>query len=64
MVRSAAKGVLVYAADKKTPELSEANPQYVAAKAQLARVTGTTTAGTMMNELVAQEMKKSEPKVP
>jgi len=63
MVRSAAKGVLVYAADKKTPELSDANPQYVAAKAQLARVTGGSTASAMMSELVTQEMKKSEPKV-
>jgi peptidyl-prolyl cis-trans isomerase D len=63
MVKSAAKGVLVYAADKKTPELSEANPQYVAAKAQLARVTGGSTASAMMSELVTQEMKKSEPKV-
>ena len=58
-----AKGFLVYAADKKTPELSEANPLYVAAKAQLARVTGGSTASAMMTELVTQEMKKSEPKV-
>jgi peptidyl-prolyl cis-trans isomerase D len=63
MVKSAAKGILVYAADKKTPELSESNPQYVAVKAQLARVTGGSTASAMMSELVTQEMKKSEPKV-
>ncbi|HTZ21384.1 MAG TPA: peptidyl-prolyl cis-trans isomerase [Opitutaceae bacterium] len=63
MTISATKGFLVYAVEKKTPELSEANPQYVAVKAQLARVTGSTTASAMMNELVAQEMKKSEPKV-
>ena len=62
MAINAAKGFLVYAVDKKTPELSDANPQYVAVKAQLARATGSTTAGAMMNELVAQEMKKSEPK--
>ena len=63
MVRSAAKGVLVYAADKKTPELSEANPQYVAVKTQLARATGSSTAATMLSELVSQERKKSEPNV-
>jgi peptidyl-prolyl cis-trans isomerase D len=63
MAITAAKGVLVYAVDKKTPELSEANPQYVAVKNQLARVTGGSTGSAMMNELVTQEMKKSEPQV-
>jgi peptidyl-prolyl cis-trans isomerase D len=60
MAITAAKGFLVYAVDKKTPELSEANPQYVAVKNQLARVTGGSTGSAMMNELVTQEMKKSE----
>ena len=62
MVKSSAKGILVYAADKKLPELSETNPQYVAVKAQLARATGSSTGGAMLTELVDQELKKSEPK--
>ena len=64
LTKSSAKGVLVYAADKKTPDLSESNPQYVAVKAQLARATGGTTGGAMLAELVDQELKKSEPKAP
>jgi peptidyl-prolyl cis-trans isomerase D len=64
MAITATKGFLVYAVDKKTPELSEANPQYVAVKNQLARVTGGSTGSAMMSELVTQEMKKSEPQVP
>jgi peptidyl-prolyl cis-trans isomerase D len=64
MTRSSAKGVLVYAADKKTPDLSESNPQYVAVKAQLGRATGGTTGGAILAELVDQELKKGEPKAP
>ncbi len=64
LTQSSAKGILVYAADKKTPDLSEANPQYVATKNQLARATGATTAAAIMAEIVDQELKKGEPKAP
>jgi peptidyl-prolyl cis-trans isomerase D len=61
MAIAGAKGYLVLAVDKKTPEFTEANPQYAAAKNQLAQVTGSATMAAVLNELVEQELKKGEP---
>lgn len=63
MVITADQGLLVYAAVKKLPDLSTANPQYTAARAQLALLTSRLVASTTINELVAAELKKSEPVV-
>ena len=56
------KGIFVYAADKKAPDLTEANPQFVATRNQIASYTARQGAGAYIAELVAAELKKSEPK--
>jgi peptidyl-prolyl cis-trans isomerase D len=56
------KGVFVYAADKKAPDLTEANPQFAATRNQIASYTARMSAGTYISELVEKELKKSEPK--
>ena len=55
------KGYLVYAVDKKLPDFNDANPQYATAKAQLAAYSARLGASSVLSELVAQELKKSEP---
>lgn len=62
MIISADKGTFVYAAEKKVPDLTEANPQFVSTRAQLANYTGRLSGSAYVTELVAQELKKSEPK--
>ena len=62
MVINADKGLFVYAADKKTPDLTEANPQFAATRAQLTGYTSRLGARAYIAELVDQELKKSEPK--
>jgi peptidyl-prolyl cis-trans isomerase D len=61
MVITTDQGLLVYATNKKLPDLSEANPQYGEARAQLAMLTSRLGASAVINELVAAELKKSEP---
>lgn len=63
MAINADKGLLVYAADKKTPDLTEANPQFVTMRNQIAAANARNTVGAYISELVAAELKKSEPKV-
>lgn len=63
MVVAQDKGLLVYAVAKKLPDLSPANPQYAAARAQIASITARIGANQYINELIAAELKKSEPKV-
>ncbi len=62
MVINAEKGLLVYAADKKAPDLTEANPQFVSMRSQIATANARNTATAYISELVAAELKKSEPK--
>ncbi len=64
MVISADKGVFVYAVDKKTPDLSEANPQFVTTRSQLASYNARLGGSTYISELVEKELKRSEPKEP
>lgn len=56
------KGIFVYAIDKKAPDLSEANPQYVTMRTQIASTNARNTANSYLSELVETELKKSEPK--
>lgn len=56
------KGIIVYAAEKKAPDLSESNPAYIEARNQLANLTGRIGASTFIAELVDKELKRSEPK--
>lgn len=57
-------GIFVYAADKKAPDISEANPKYVDARKELATQTSNFAAVSYLNEIVEKELAKSEPKAP
>lgn len=63
MVISADKGLFVFAADKKLPDISDANPQFADTRKQIASYNGRFGASTYISELVEQELKRSEPKV-
>jgi hypothetical protein len=63
MVMSADKGLLVYAAEKQAPDISEANPQFAETRKQIASYNGRFGASAYISELVEKEFKKSEPKV-
>lgn len=55
------KGFIVYAADKKAPDLNSTNPQYATMMTQLARSTGGATGMGMLSEMVEKELKKGVP---
>lgn len=62
MVRSQAnKGLIVYAADKKQPDLSETSEAYKTTRAQLAQYTSSQAANEYVRELVDTELAKSAP---
>ena len=63
MVIAKDHGLIVYAADKKLPNLTESNPQFAATRAQIAAATARIGAGSYLNQLIADELKKSEPVV-
>ncbi len=54
-------GLIVYAADKKLPDLSETSPQFITMREQIALATSRDGAGAYLNQLVADELKRSEP---
>ncbi|HVS51132.1 MAG TPA: SurA N-terminal domain-containing protein [Opitutaceae bacterium] len=60
MTINADKGIFVYAADKKLPDLSEANPRYTETRTQLASYTARMDAQAYISELVQKELKKAE----
>lgn len=62
MTIAADKGLLVHAAIKKAPDLTEANPQYAETRTQIAAYTARMGAAAYLGELVEQELKRSEPK--
>ncbi len=55
------KGTLIYVADKKLPDLAESSPPYTAARAQVAASISRFNTDSYLQDLVAQELKKSEP---
>jgi peptidyl-prolyl cis-trans isomerase D len=61
MVVSPDKGLFVYAVDKKSPDLTEGNPQYKTFSAQLARATASRNSGEYLREIVETELAKSAP---
>jgi len=61
MVVGPEKGLLVYAVDKKSPDMTEANPQYKTFNIQLARATAARNSGEYLREIVETELAKSEP---
>ncbi len=64
MMLNGDKGLFVYAADKKAPDLTEANPQYLTTRTQLASFFAQRLGfgGAYVSELVEAEEKKSQPK--
>jgi peptidyl-prolyl cis-trans isomerase D len=56
-------GILVYAIDKKLPDLSPANPQYDPLRTQLASSFASVTSRELLSEVVAKELKKTAPEV-
>ena len=62
MVMGADKGIFVYAIDKKAPDLSEANPQYVETRQQIASYNSRLGSSSFLSEMIDQELKRSEPK--
>lgn len=63
MIRIKDKGLLVYVADKKLPDLSDNSPQFLAMREQIAQVNARMSAGSYIGEIVEQELKQSEPAV-
>ncbi|HEU5079644.1 MAG TPA: peptidyl-prolyl cis-trans isomerase [Opitutaceae bacterium] len=59
ITRSENKALLVYAADKKAPDVSESNPQYVQTRTQIAQGTAARTGNEYLMELVRAELAKT-----
>jgi hypothetical protein len=53
------QGCFVHAKEKKRPDLTEINPQYVATRAQLAQLDARLVGGLCLSEIVARELKRS-----
>lgn len=56
-------GLIVYAADKKLPDLSETSPQYAAIREQIATGSSRIASTSYVRDLVDDELKRSEPAV-
>ncbi len=63
MVIGREKGLLVYAADRKSPDLSETSPGFASMRNQMALMNARMSASSYLGEIVEQELKKSEPAV-
>ncbi|GAB1487563.1 hypothetical protein MASR2M8_00020 [Opitutaceae bacterium] len=64
MIGSADKGLFIYAAEKKLPDLSEANPQYATTRTQLAQAYSARAGNEYLFELVQKELAKTAPATP
>jgi peptidyl-prolyl cis-trans isomerase D len=62
MILNADKGILVYAQDKKLPDLTESNPRYAETRTQLATYAATLDSRAYISEMVDRELKRTEPK--
>jgi hypothetical protein len=62
MVISADKGLFVFAAEKKAPDLTAANPQFADTRKQIASYNGRFGASAFISEMVEKELQRSEPK--
>jgi peptidyl-prolyl cis-trans isomerase D len=58
------KGLFVYVKERKLPDLAETNPQYAAMRAQLTQMTAFLSQRLCLAELVARELKQSQPAAP
>ena len=61
MAADATKGYLVYAQEKKQPDLAPGSPRYAELQQQMMLRTAANNGSTYLGELVERELKKSEP---
>jgi peptidyl-prolyl cis-trans isomerase D len=61
MTSDGTKGYLVFAQEKKQPDLSPANPRYAELQQQMMTRTAANNSSTYLASLVERELKKSEP---
>jgi peptidyl-prolyl cis-trans isomerase D len=61
MIATADRGILVYAADKQAPDLTDRNPRYAETRVQLASYAGRLGSGADLGELVENELKRTAP---
>ncbi|MBW8782125.1 MAG: peptidyl-prolyl cis-trans isomerase [Verrucomicrobia bacterium] len=61
MVISGDKGLIVYAADKKLPDLDPSGAKFAETRAQLARITASRNGSEYLGEIVDRELSKSAP---
>lgn len=64
MIGSADKGLFVFAAEKRVPDLSDANPQYATTRTQLAQAYASRAGNEYLFELVQKELAKTAPVTP
>ncbi|MEO7599021.1 MAG: peptidyl-prolyl cis-trans isomerase [Opitutus sp.] len=64
MIIAKEHGLIVYAADKKLPDLNESSPQFAAARTQIAMASARIGSNSYLNDLITGELKKSEPAQP
>lgn len=62
MVINPDKGIIVYAVDKKAPDMNESNPRYTETRSQLASISSRMGASAYIAEMVDRELKRTEPK--
>lgn len=62
MTRAGDHGYILYAADKKLPDMSPANPKYAELRNQLATASSRFAMNSYLSELVSTELKRTEPK--
>ena len=61
MAATAEKGYLVFAQEKKIPDLSPTSPRYLEAQKQLMLFTASAAENSYLGDLVEQELKKTAP---
>lgn len=61
MIIKGQKGVLVYAADKQLPDLTSANPLFEQTRKQIAAMTSRLGVSKYLDQVVREELAKSEP---
>ena len=62
MVMTADKGIIVYAADKKAPDISESNPQFIEMRNQIANYNARIGATAYLQDMVDKELERSSKK--
>ena len=64
MIGAADKGVFIFAAEKKLPDLTEGTPMYTTTQSQLAQAYASRAGNEYLFELVQKELAKTAPAIP